>query len=70
MLHDDQYYILPIEQFLSSLLKIFLHNRYRDLKRLLKQVEDGRAVNAARLAAESLVQVLLHYYNFYKYDFT
>ncbi|KAG6502499.1 hypothetical protein ZIOFF_034780 [Zingiber officinale] len=35
----------------------FLH-KYRDLKRLLKQVEDGRAVNAARLAAESLVQLM------------
>ncbi|XP_042387055.1 nuclear pore complex protein NUP85-like [Zingiber officinale] len=35
----------------------FLH-KYRDLKRLLKQVEDGRAVKAARLAAESLVQLM------------
>ncbi|CAD5179032.1 nuclear pore complex protein NUP85-like isoform X1 [Musa acuminata AAA Group] len=35
----------------------FLH-KYRDFKRTLKQVEDGRASNAARQAAESLIQLM------------
>ncbi|WOK95709.1 nuclear pore complex protein [Canna indica] len=35
----------------------FLH-KYRDFKRSLKQVEDGRAANAARQAAESLIQLM------------
>lgn len=36
---------------------MYLHNRYRDFKRSLQQVQDGSSVDAARQTMESLIQV-------------
>lgn len=38
-----------------------MHHRYRDFKKYLRQIHDGKATDSARQAVESLVSVHTYY---------